>query len=380
VASTSVPPSRTKHTGVCPPARGAVLAELLRRHPAPVWLVVADTLKAAEQLAEDTALFQAAATPKEKSPALETLVLPESLTESREMAEAFAASADRQAVLSRLRATRSFTSALTTAPTLVVFTTPSALLQRVPALEDYAANELTLDKGKTYPFQALLEKIRSLDYDSEAVCEAPGTYAVRGGIIDLYPINSSQPYRLDFFGDELEDIRELDPVTQRSGEPVEKITLAASPRLALAPSLTGLAPYLSPATRLVLIEPATLDESFSLIARENPSGVALAPILARVAALDALADLDEAAALFDSESGAPSSSSAPSPADAPSALSELTWDTESLTHHRSQPPTQSPWASKAADSISGISEGNRAWRYPGPPLCRSPKVSPGPRI
>ncbi|MEY4488736.1 MAG: hypothetical protein RIQ79_1244, partial [Verrucomicrobiota bacterium] len=286
MASTLVLPPRTKHTGVCPPARGAVLAELLRRHPAPVWLVVADTLKAAEQLAEDTALFHAAAAaPKDKSPPLETLVLPEALTDSREMAEAFAASADRQAVLSRLRATRTFTSALTTAPTLVVFTTPSALLPRVPALEDYAANELTLDKGKTYPFQALLEKLRSLDYDSEAVCEAPGTYAVRGGIIDLYPVNSSQPYRLDFFGDELEDIRELDPVTQRSGEPVEKLTLAASPRLALAPSLTGLAPYLSPATRLVLIEPATLDESFSLLARENPSAVALAPILARVAAL-----------------------------------------------------------------------------------------------
>jgi len=325
VASTLVLPSRTKHTGVCPPARGAVLAELLRRHPAPVWLVVADTLKAAEQLAEDTALFHAAATPpKEKSPPLETLVLPEALTDSREMAEAFAASADRQAVLSRLRATRTFSTALTTAPTLVVFTTPSALLQRVPALEDYAANELTLDKGKTHPFQALLEKLRSLDYDSEAVCEAPGTYAVRGGIIDLYPVNSSQPYRLDFFGDELEDIRELDPVTQRSGEPVEKITLAASPRLALAPSLTGLAPYLSPATRLVLIEPATLDESFSLIARENSTGIALAPILARVAALDALADLDEAAALFDSSAGIVP-------------ITELTWDTESLSHHRRYP-------------------------------------------
>ncbi len=323
-------PSRTKHTGVCPPARGAVLAELLRRHPAPVWLVVADTLKAAEQLAEDTALFHAAASgPKEKAPPLETLVLPEALTDSREMAEAFAASADRQAVLSRLRATRSFSTALTTAPTLVVFTTPSALLQRVPALEDYAANELTLDKGKTYPFQALLEKLRSLDYDSEAVCEAPGTYAVRGGIIDLYPVNAAQPYRLDFFGDELEDIRELDPVTQRSGDVVEKLTLAASPRLALAPSLTGLAPYLSPATRLVLIEPATLDESFSLLARENPSAVALAPLLARVAALDALADLDEAAALFDSAPGTPGSSPAP--------VTELTWDTESLAHHRRYP-------------------------------------------
>lgn len=321
-SDTLVLPPRAKHTGVCPPARGAVLAELLRRYPAPVWLVVADTLKAAEQLSEDCALFHAAAG-GEKSAPLETLVLPEALTESRDMAESFAASADRQAVLSRLRATRTFTSALTTAPTLAVFTTPAALLQRVPALEDYAANELVLAKGETVPFQGLLEKLRALDYDSEAVCEAPGTYAVRGGIVDLYPVNSAQPYRLDFFGDELEDIRELDPVTQRSGETAARLTLAASPRLALAPSLAGLAPYLSPATRLVLVEPAALDEAFSLLARENEkAGAALAPILARVAALDAIADLDEAAALFDSASGA---------------VSEITWDTESLAHHRRYP-------------------------------------------
>ncbi len=344
---------------MCPPARGAVLAELLRRHPAPVWLVVAETLKDAEQLAEDTTLFHAVGSSPQVSglspqpSSFETLVLPEALTDSRDMAEAFAASADRQAVLSRLRATRNLTAAPTATPALAIFTTPAALLQRVPALEAYAANELTLTKGETRPFQPLLEKLRALDYDSEAVCEAPGTYAVRGGIIDLYPVNSSQPYRLDFFGDELEEIRELDPVTQRSGAHVDKLTLSASPRLALAPSLTGLAPYLSAATRLVLVEPAALDETFSLLARENApspqvSGLSpqpsspLAPILARVAALDALADLDEAAALFD-PLGAPASSRPSAPLGAPAssrpsdALTEITWDTESLAHHRRYP-------------------------------------------
>lgn len=109
---------------------------------------------------------------------------------------------------------------------------------------------------------------------------SPGTYAVRGGIIDLYPINATQPCRLDFFGDELEEIRLLDAVTQRSGDALESLTLAASPRLSLAPSLTGLAPYLSPAARLVLIEPASLDATFSLLARENQSPAAsLAPLL-----------------------------------------------------------------------------------------------------
>ena len=326
---------RAKHTGVCPPARGAVLARLLARHPAPVWLVVADTLKTAEQLAEDTALFHAALAPEgaKSKPraraaaaarALETIVFPEALADARDMAEAFTASADRQAVLSRLRATRNIASAPENVPPLVVFTTPAALIQRVPALDDYAANELVLDKGRTYPFQALIEKLRALDYDSEAVCEAPGTYAVRGGIIDLYPVNAGQPYRLDFFGDDLEDIRELDPVTQRSGAAVDRLTLAASPRLALAPSLSGIAPYLSPAARLVLVEPSLLDETFGLLAREHSSLPTLGPVFARVAALDAIADLDEDAALFDAGPGGPP-------------VEECTWDTESLAHHRRYP-------------------------------------------
>ena len=78
--------------------------------------------------------------------------------------------------------------------------------------------------------------MQKLDYDSEAVCEAPGHYAIRGGIIDVYPVTANQPYRLDFFGDEIEEIRVFDPVTQRSGDAVESIALSASPRVKLDPS------------------------------------------------------------------------------------------------------------------------------------------------
>ena len=159
---------RHKLTGVCPPARGAVVAELARTHAAPVWLVVAEDLKAAEQLAEDIAFFSAASgSPRP----LHALVFPESMRDSRDMREAFAASSERVTVLSRLRATR----ALTAAPdTLVVVTTPAALLQPVPALEEFTAREFTLARGQKQSFQGLLEQLQSLDYDSEAVCEAPG--------------------------------------------------------------------------------------------------------------------------------------------------------------------------------------------------------------
>ena len=302
---------RHKLTGVCPAARGAVVAELGRAHPAPVWLVVAEDLNAAEHLAEDIALFATVADPARRQ---QMLVFPESMPDTRDMREAFAASSDRLTVLSRLRALRGLSA---TPDRLVIVTTPAALLQPVPALEEFSTRELTLKRGETRPFQGLLEQLQKLDYDAEAVCEAPGQYAVRGGIIDVYPVTATLPYRLDFFGDELEAIREFDPVTQRSGAGVENITLAASPRVKLDPSKTGLADYLNPSAQLVFIEPAALEEEFSTFAREGTDG--LTPLLEKCAAAFGVSDLDEASALFDG------------------ATIEMTWDSESLAHHRRNP-------------------------------------------
>ncbi|MDB6168582.1 MAG: transcription-repair coupling factor [Verrucomicrobia bacterium] len=302
---------RIKLTGVIAPSRGAVIAEQLRQHLAPVWLVVAEDLKTAEHLAEDIAFFhQASGATRD----LATLVFPESLADSRDQREAFAASSDRLTVLSRLRATRAHASA---PDSLVVVTTPAALLQPVPALEEFSTRELTLARGQKQSFHGLLEQLQQLDYDSEAVCEAPGHYAIRGGIIDVYPVTANQPYRLDFFGDEIEEIREFDPVTQRSGAGVESIMLSASPRVKFADSATGLADYLSPGTRLVFVEPASLDEEFSAFAREGRD--ALTPLLERCAAMFAVSDLDEASALFENPT------------------QEFTWNTETLAHHRSYP-------------------------------------------
>ncbi len=330
--------SRSKLTGVCPPARGAVIAGLVREQPAPVWLVVAEDLKRAESLAEDIAFFHGAA--GGETAELTTLVFPESMPDSRDMREAFAASSDRLTVLSRLRATRR--AAGGSSHVLVVVSTPAALVQPVPALEEFATRELVLTRGQKQSFQGLLEQLRKLDYDSEAVCEAPGHYAIRGGIIDVYPVTANQPYRLEFFGDEIEEIRLFDPVTQRSGDAVASISLAASPRVKLDPSKTGLADYLSPQSHLVLVEPASLEPEFDLFASEDSGsrpevvevpaspaeatsppgrggGSILSELLAKCAASFGVSDLDEASALFDG------------------AEKDVTWNTESLAHHRSYP-------------------------------------------
>ncbi|HWA88195.1 MAG TPA: transcription-repair coupling factor [Opitutus sp.] len=300
--------TRHKLTGICPPARGAVIDHLTHAHPSPVWIVVASDLRAAEELAEDTAFFHAAAggaIPRE------TLVFPESMPDARDLREAVAASNDRLTVLSRLRATRSLTGSQppTLNSQLLLLTTPAALLQPVPAIEEFASREFKLTRGQNQSFPGLLERLQQLDYDSEAVCEAPGHYAIRGGIIDVYPVTASEPYRLDFFGDVIEEIRAFDPVTQRSGASVETISVAASSRVKLEPSKTGIADYVTPRTHLVFVEPATLESTFA--------PAALAPRLEKAAAAFGVADLDEASGLFDG------------------AGDDVTWDTESLASHRS---------------------------------------------
>ncbi len=302
-------PARLKLTGICAPARGAAVAELARAQPAPVWLVVAGEPREAERLAEDIVFFQAALGGEPG----ETLIFAESMPDSRDMREAFAASSDRLTVLSRLRALRR--PAPDTPGPLFIVTTPAALLQPVPALEAFAARELTLTRGQHQPFQGLLELLRGLDYDAEAVCEAPGHYSVRGGIIDVYPVTATQPYRLDFFGDDIEQIRAFDPVTQRSGAEAASITLSASPRLTMDPAKAGLADYLPAAARLILIEPSALEPAFGPLAPEGADG--LAPLVARCAAVIGVGDLDEATTLLGGEG-----------------VAEATWDTESLAHHR----------------------------------------------
>jgi transcription-repair coupling factor (superfamily II helicase) len=306
--------ARHRIVGVCPSARAAVIAETMREHPSPVWIVVAQDLKGAEQLAEDVRFFIGVFGGES---GLEALVFPESIPDSRDMREAFAASGDRLTVLSRLRTALAHKSSARDAAPLAVFATPSSLLQPVPAIEHYAAKEIVLRRGTRQPFNELLEKLRDLDYDSESVCEAPGHYAIRGGIIDVYPVTATEPYRLDFFGDDIEDIRAFDPVSQRSGVQVESISIGASPRLRLESAKTGIADYLNPLTHLALVEPAALEEEFRAFAQEDSGD--LGQLLSRCKAAFGISDIDEATDTF-SEAG-----------------TETAWDTESLEHHRRVP-------------------------------------------
>jgi transcription-repair coupling factor (superfamily II helicase) len=99
---------------------------------------------------------------------------------------------------------------------LIVLTSVNAIVQRVPPREKVAAQALSVAPGHVVPMDSIVAWLEHNGYTRSSTVREPGEYAVRGGILDLYPAGLDQPVRLDFFGDSLESIRSFDAETQRT--------------------------------------------------------------------------------------------------------------------------------------------------------------------
>ncbi|MBO0750611.1 MAG: transcription-repair coupling factor, partial [Bradyrhizobiaceae bacterium] len=98
----------------------------------------------------------------------------------------------------------------------VLLATVNAVVQRVPARTRVASLGLSAAPGNMLAMDGIVRWLELNGFMRSATVREAGEYAVRGGIIDLYPPGADDPVRLDFFGDTLESIRTFDPETQRS--------------------------------------------------------------------------------------------------------------------------------------------------------------------
>ena len=116
---------------------------------------------------------------------------------------------------------------LATAPPdqLVVLTTVNALVQRVPPRRLFDGRVLILRSGGRIGLDRLQSFFRNNGYIRTDTVREPGEFAIRGGIVDLYPAGAAEPVRLDFFGDTLESVRAFDPLSQRSTCNLEEAVL-----------------------------------------------------------------------------------------------------------------------------------------------------------
>jgi transcription-repair coupling factor (superfamily II helicase) len=108
---------------------------------------------------------------------------------------------------------------------LAIVATERALQPHLPpvsALEPYC---LRLQLKQEVNFKALGQRLAQLGYERVNTVETEGQWAQRGDIIDVYPVASELPVRLELFGDELERLREFDPATQRSLDAIDHLVL-----------------------------------------------------------------------------------------------------------------------------------------------------------
>ena len=110
-------------------------------------------------------------------------------------------------------------------PGRIVLTTVAGLLQRVPPRRTLEKAGLSAKAGGRADTDALVRYLADHGYTRTDTVMEPGEYAVRGGIVDLFPPGTPEPLRLDLFGDEIEAIRRFDPVSQRTTGTVNGFTL-----------------------------------------------------------------------------------------------------------------------------------------------------------
>ena len=107
----------------------------------------------------------------------------------------------------------------------ILLTTANAATQRVPAREFTATHALSVAPGNVLGMASVVEWLELNGYMRASTVREPGEYAVRGGILDLFPPGLDLPVRFDYFGDSVESIKTFDPQTQRSELPMSKLDL-----------------------------------------------------------------------------------------------------------------------------------------------------------
>ena len=110
----------------------------------------------------------------------------------------------------------------------IIVTTAEALAEPVPNPQVLEKNQISLSVGEELPISMLTNMLLNLDFKRVDFVYEPGQFAVRGGIVDVYSFAHDIPVRIDFFGDEIDSIREFELETQLSKNKVDSVNIVGS--------------------------------------------------------------------------------------------------------------------------------------------------------
>ena len=190
--------------GVSDSQRSYLIAALKKKITSQILVITADSLEA-KKITEDLSLFM---DPEEVAFFPASSVLPYEIA-----AKSTEFTAKRLKVMENLLMKKS----------MVVVAPVQALLTKVLSPEIMKKFTLTIRVGDTASMEEIVSKLSVMGYERREIIEAQGQFAVRGGILDIYPLTHEYPYRIEFFDEEVDSIREFLPEDQRSINKLDKI-------------------------------------------------------------------------------------------------------------------------------------------------------------
>lgn len=193
-------------TGVNFGAFNLIIRELLHRLQQPILIVASDENRAQQIYSSLVELFEENMVhffPVE--PLLETQAAVSSLDELSQRLDAM--------------------SFLLTKQKGIVISTPQSLQYPLPAAIKFKANSLTLKVNQVCNLSKICDFLVRCGYKRDDLVANPGEFALRGDILDIYPLNIAYPYRIEFFDDEIDNIRTFNPVSQRTKDSLTEVVI-----------------------------------------------------------------------------------------------------------------------------------------------------------
>lgn len=148
----------------------------------------------------------------------------------------------------------------------IILSSLQACLQRIIPIEKFTNLFLSFKVGDTFSFDGLTQRLIEMGYQRHSVASDKGEFAVRGGIIDVFPVSSPDPFRIEFWGDEIESIRTYDPIGQKSVQIVEAIKITPAQELELLNKqnqLSTILDYLGPNTLVIFDDLLALEDRYA---------------------------------------------------------------------------------------------------------------------
>jgi transcription-repair coupling factor (superfamily II helicase) len=142
----------------------------------------------------------------------------------------------------------------------IAISTPELLDQMMPKQAKLSGETMKIKKGEEYDFEEFTKKLYLKGFNRETFVANQGDIAVRGGIVDIFPISWNNPIRIEFWGDKIDSIREFDSLSQRSIKEYNELEFIADLFSRVDEYDVGIFDYFKDNSLIILDEPDSLDQ------------------------------------------------------------------------------------------------------------------------